>query len=300
MTDARRTGAPASDAVPGTESASITGPGTGAAHGEGSGAGPQGEAGAGAQGGGGAGGKRPRARRRRTPWRAAFFVLAGFAIIAAVAWALLGNRLFIVRSVTVSGTHLVTQGQVIAAADVPLGTPLLRVDAGAVARRVEAIRQVASATVTEDWPDHVVIAVTERVPSLAVRMTGGGYDLLDRTGTIVRFASKRPAGLPLLATTLTGGALRGDPGVAAAAEVLAELDTTLARSVAEVSVAQVLTGNGNSVVTAQQVTLSLRDGKTVVWGDPSNAAQKNRELTILLPDSVRYVDVSAPGTVVTK
>jgi len=259
---------------------------------------PQGEAEAGPQAG--AGGTRPRARRRRTPWRAAFFVLAAFGIIAAVAWALLGNRLFIVRSVTVTGTHLVTQGQVIAAADVPLGTPLLRVDAVAVASRVEAIRQVASATVTEDWPDHVVIAVTERVPSLAVRMTGGGYDLLDHTGTIVRFASKRPAGLPLLATTLTGSALRGDPGVAAAAEVLAELDTTLARSVAEVSVAQVLTGDGNSVVTAQRVTLSLRDGKTVVWGDPSNAAQKNRELTILLRDSVRFVDVSAPGTVVTK
>lgn len=275
QTGARQTGAPAAGAV-----------------GEGSGAGPQ--------GGGGAGGKRPSARRRRTPWRAAFFVLAGFGIIAAVAWALLGNRLFIVRSVTVTGTHLVTQGQVMAAADVPLGTPLLRIDSGAVARRVEAIRQVASATVTEDWPDHLVIAVTERVPSLAVRMTGGGYDLLDRTGTIVRFSGNRPAGLPLLATTLTGGALRGDRSVAAAAKVLSELDTALARSVRGVSVAQVLTGDGNSVVTAQQVSLSLRDGKTVVWGDPGNAAQKNRELTILLRDSVRYVDVSAPGTVVTK
>jgi cell division protein FtsQ len=291
MTDAPQAGAPASGAVTGTEYAGSAGSGADAARGEGSGAGPR---------DGGAGGPRPRARRRRTPWRAAFFALAGFGIIAAVAWALLGNRFFIVRSVTVTGTHLVTPGQVLAAADVPLGTPLLRIDAGAAVRRVEAIRQVASATVTEDWPDHVVIAVTERVPSLAVRMTGGGYDLLDRTGTIVRFASKRPAGLPLLATALTGSALRGDPGVAATAEVIAELDPALARSVAQVSVAQVLTGDGDSVVTAQQVTLSLRDGKTVVWGDPSNAARKNRELTILLRASSRYVDLSAPGTVVTK
>jgi cell division protein FtsQ len=282
MTDPQQPGAPVADAVTGTEYAGTPGSGTDAAR------------------GGGTCGTRPRARRRRTPWRAAFFVLAGFAIIAAVAWALLGNRVFIVRSVTVTGTHLVTQEQVIAAAEVPLGTPLLRVDAGAVARRVEAIRQVASATVTEDWPDHIAIAVAERVPSLAVRMTGGGYDLLDHTGTIVRFAGERPAGLPLLATTLTGSALRGDPSLAAAAEVLGELDPALARSVAQVSVAQVLTGDGDSVVTAQQVRLSLRDGKTVVWGDPSNAAQKNRELTILLRDSVRYVDVSAPGTVVTK
>ena len=45
----------------------------------------------------------------------------------------------VVRSVTVTGTHLLAPAQVIAAADVPLGTPLLRVDAGAVTRRVEAI-----------------------------------------------------------------------------------------------------------------------------------------------------------------
>jgi len=50
----------------------------------------------------------------------------------------------------------------------------------------------------------------------------------------------------------------------------------------------------------QQVTLSLRDGKTVQWGRVGNAAQKNRELSILLPGQVRDVDVSAPGTVVTK
>lgn len=285
MTDAQPPAASASDATTGTAPADVPGSGV---------------PGSGVPGSGVAGGRRPRARRRRTPWRAAFFVLAGFAIIAAVGWALLGNRVFIVRSVTVTGTHLVTQAEVIAAADVPLGTPLVRVDSGAVTRRVEAIRQVASATVTEGWPDHVAIAITERVPSVAVRMTGGGYDLLDHSGIIVRWSSERPAGLPLFATTLTGSALSGDPGVAAAAEVLAELDPALARSVAEVGAAQVLTGDGNSVVTAEQVTLSLRDGKTVVWGDPRNAATKNRELTILLRDSVRYVDVSAPGTVVTK
>jgi cell division protein FtsQ len=283
MTDAQPADAAASGATTGTASAGID---------------PRGGPGEGTSGGGG--GARPRARRRRTPWRAAFFVLAGFAIIAAVAWALLGDRLLVVRSVTVTGTQLVAPAQVIAAADVPLGTPLIRVDAGAVAQRVEAIPQVASATVTKDWPDHVAIVVTERVPSLAVRMAGGGYDLLDRTGTIVRRAKTRPAGLPELATTLAGGALRGDPAVAAAADALAELDPALARSVAKVSVASVLSGDGDSVVTAQQVTLSLRDGKTVVWGDSSDVARKNRELTILLRGSVRYVDVSAPGTVVTK
>jgi cell division protein FtsQ len=242
---------------------------------------------------------RPRPRRRRSPWRTAFFGLAGAGIVAAVAWALLGGRLFVVRSISVSGTRLVTQAQVVAAADVPLGTPLLDVNAGAVTRRVEAIRQVASATVAKDWPDHLAITVTERVPAVAVRMSGGGYDLVDGTGVIVRWTRAKPGGLPVFQTSLTGTALRGDPGVAAVAAVLRELEHSLATQVVKASAAPALTGDGGSVVQAQRVTLVLRDGTTVLWGGPDDAAQKNRELQIVLKNRVREVDVSAPGTVVT-
>jgi cell division protein FtsQ len=241
-------------------------------------------------------GRRPAGggRRRRTRWRAAFFALAGLAVVAGVGWALLGDRLLVVRSVTVTGTRLLTPGQVISAADVPLGTPLLSVDAGAVTRRVEAAHPVvASVSVTEDWPDHLVIAVTERVPAVAVRMASGGYDLVDPSGVIVRYAQARPAGLPLLVTSLSGTALRGNPQVSAAAGVLAELQPALARQVAQVSAAAVPAG-------PEQVTLHLLDGKTVLWGSADNAAQKNRLLSVLLPGPVRYVDVSAPDAVVTR
>ena len=237
--------------------------------------------------------------RRRPPWRAAFFALAGVAIIAGVAWALLGDRVFVVRSITVTGTRLVSPAQVIASADIPLGTPLMRVNPGAVTRRVEAIRQVASATVSEDWPDHVTIAVTERVPVLAVRMAGGGYDLVDPSGVIVRLAKTRPRGFPVFVTPLTGAALRGDPGVAAAAAVLTELTPALARSVTTVSVALVPDGAGPASA-AESVTLSVDGGRTVVWGNPGNGAAKDREIEILLRGTVNYLDVSAPGTVVAR
>jgi cell division protein FtsQ len=235
--------------------------------------------------------------RRRPPWRAAFFALAGVAIIGGVAWALLGDRVFVVRSITVTGTRLVSPAQVIASADIPLGTPLMRVNPGAVTRRVEAIRQVESATVSEDWPDHVTIAVTERVPVLAVRMAGGGYDLVDPSGVIVRLAKTRPGGFPVFVTSLPGSALRGDPGVAAAAAVLTELTPALARTVATVSVAPVPNGAGP---TAESVTLSVDGGRTVVWGSPGNGAAKDREIEILLRGTVNYLDVSAPGTVVAR
>ena len=240
-----------------------------------------------------AAGTRTGRRRPRTRWRAAFFALAGVAIVGGACWALLGNRVFVVRSVTVTGTHLLAPAQVITAADVSLGTPLLSVDTGAVTRRVEAIGDVASATVTEDWPDHLAITVTERVPAMAVRMADGGYDLVDPTGVVVRYAKAKPAALPVLVTSLPGSALRGNAAVTAAADVLAELQPWLARQVAEVTVASVPAG-------PPQVTLSLRDGKTVQWGSAGNAAQKNRELSVLLPGQARDVDVSAPGTAVTR
>lgn len=255
---------------------------------------PAAEPGGRVPGGAVSGGTVPGGRRRpRSRWRAAFFVLAGLAIVIGAGWALLGNRVLVVRSVTVTGTRLLSPGQVIVAADVPLGTPLLRVDAGAVTRRVDAIPQVASVTVTKDWPDRLVIAVTERVPVMAVRMAGGGYDLVDQTGVIVRVAKVQPAALPLLQTSLPGTALRGSAEVVAAAGVLAELSPSLAGQVTAVQATPLAQG-------AEQVTLDLRDGKTVLWGSPGDAAQKNREVAILLPGGAHQIDVSVPGTAVTR
>jgi cell division protein FtsQ len=233
--------------------------------------------------------------RDRLPWRAAFFVLAAVGVIAGVAWALLGSRLLVVRSVTVTGTRMVPSAEVVAAAGVPLGTPLIRVNTGQVARRVEGIRQVASATVTKDWPDGLTITVRERTPVVAVRITHGGYDLVDPSGVIVRWAAAKPAAMPLYLTTAPGGALHGNPGLTTAAAVLGELPSWLRPLVVSVETAGSAGGNGSS-----QVTLNLRDGKTVLWGGTDRAAEKGRELAILIRGPARYYDVSAPGTVVTR
>jgi cell division protein FtsQ len=236
------------------------------------------------------------APRTRTRWRAAFFALAGLGLIAGVAWALFGSRLLVVRSVAVTGTDRIPAAQVLAVADVQPGTPLIRVDTAQIARRVEAIRQVASATVARDWPDHLVITVRERVPVVAVRMAGGGYDLVDPAGVIVRWSRARPAGLPLYLTSLPGRALRGDSGLATTAAVLAELPSWLSRQVATVSAAAADGSPGSP----DQVTLQLSGNKTVRWGGPDRAIQKGKELAIVMREAASYFDVSAPGTVVTK
>ncbi len=98
----------------------------------------------------------------------------------------------------------------------------------------------------------------------------------------------------MLVTSLPGSALRGNPEVTAAAGVLAELQPWLARQVAQV---QRRRGDGRARAGDAQPA-GRQDGP--VGRAPDNAAQKNRELSILLPGQVRDVDVSAPGTVVTK
>jgi cell division protein FtsQ len=238
--------------------------------------------------------------RVRSPWRTAFFGLAGLSVIAVIAWVVLGSPLLVVRQVTVHGTSLVPASEVLAAAGVPVGTSLVSVNTGQVAQRVETIRQVASATVAKDWPDTLAITVTERVPAMAVRMAAGGFDLVDPTGVIVRWSAARPAGLPLYLTSVPGTALRGDARLATAAAVIAELPPWLSRQLAQLSAAGPPAPADPAAGGPDQVTLYLRDHKTIVWGGTDRAADKSRELAILLRGGASYLDVSAPGTVVTR
>jgi cell division protein FtsQ len=221
-------------------------------------------------------------------WRAIFFALAMTGILAGVAWALLGSKLLVVRSVVVTGTHMVPAAEVIAAAAVQPGTPLIRVNTGQVAARVEGITQVRAAVVTKSWPDRLVIAVRERTPALAVRVPGG-FDLVDPAGVVVRSSAARPAALPLYLTAKAPGELRGDPGLTAAAAVLGELPASLRGSVSSVT-----------APAPDQVTLRLTGRVTVLWGGTDRAAVKARELGILMKTRAHYYDVSAQGIVVTR
>jgi cell division protein FtsQ len=225
-------------------------------------------------------------RRRAVPVRAAFFTVLILAILAGAAWALLGSSLLVVRHVVVTGNRLVTAAQVRAAARIPAGQPLARVDTGAAAHRVQRIAAVLSVSVSRSWPDTVVITVRERTPVLAVR-AAGGYDLVDEHGVIVRWAARRPAGLAVLSAPLAG--LRGSGGVRAAALVLRQLPAQLRAQIVAVS-----------APSATDVTLHLNGGVTVLWGGIGHAAQKWAELELLFKTHARSYDVSDPSTAVTR
>ena len=222
-----------------------------------------------------------------------FFALVAVAIVATLGWALLGSKLLIVRSVQVTGTGpLVSRAEVLRAARIQPGLPLIRVNAAAVAARVERIQQVQSATVSRSWPSTVTIVVLPRTPVFAVA-SAGGYALVDAFGVTVRQSVTRPPALPLLTVGAPGappaGSLRGSQAVRAAARVLAELPPPVAHQVRLVLAAS-----------ASAVSVRLTDGIVVVWSSPRRGAQKARELLLLMPTHARYYDVSAPGTAVTR
>lgn len=226
-------------------------------------------------------------RRHADPWRTAFFGILVLAVLAGAAWALLGSSLLVVRHVEVVGDRLVTAAQVRQAAKIKPGTPLATVNTAAVASRVEQLAPVLSAAVSRSWPDTIVITVRERTPVLAVAEAGGGYQLIDPYGVVVRSAAHRPAGMPLLSPA--PAVLPGSPAIRAAAIVLRQLPPEVRARLRWVSAAS-----------ASAVTLHLAGRVTVLWGGAGRAAQKSAELTLLLRTHARYYDISDPDTAVTR
>ena len=230
-----------------------------------------------------------RARAERRAHRASLlkrggWVLAGVAPFVLAAWVLLGSSWLVVDKVEVLGEHRLSAAQVLAAADVRLGTPLARVDTGAVAARIRALGPVASVSVSRGWPGTLRVEVVEREPVAAVGR-GKTWALFDATGARLGAASAVPAGLARLEVAHPGPS---DPSTRAALQVLQGLPKPLRTLVVVVRAPSV-----------EQVGFVLRDGRLVIWGSTSDAAAKASALTALLRMKGHVYDVSSP-TVVTR
>ncbi|WP_048631729.1 cell division protein FtsQ/DivIB [Mycolicibacterium aurum] len=182
------------------------------------------------------------------------------------------------RSVVVTGVGAVTQEEVVGAAGVAPGTPLLQVNTDAVAERVAGIRRIASVRVQRQYPSTLRITVIERVP-VVVRDYPDGVHLFDRDG--VDFATgPPPPGIPYLDTENPGP---DDPATKAALQVMTSLRPEVASQVGRVSAPSVAA-----------ITLTLVDGRTVVWGTTDRTEEKALKLAALLTQPGQIYDVSSP------
>ena len=183
-----------------------------------------------------------------------------------------------VRHTVVTGLGTLTEDQVTAAAAVKPETPLLQVNTDAVAERVATIRRVASARVQREYPSTLRITVLERVPVAAKEYPDGPH-LFDRDG--VDFATEPPPpGLPYLDADNPGPK---DPATLAALEVLLSLRPEVFSQVARVGAPSVA-----------GVTLTLNDGREVIWGTTDRTEEKALKLGALLTQPGHTYDVSSP------
>jgi len=231
---------------------------------------------------------RARGRRRSGPpswWRWAAAGLVVVAVAVAV-WLVLFSSVLAVRTVEVVGDEQVTDEQVLAAADVPNGTPLARLDVAGIEQRVGALDAVAEVDVTRVWPDAVRIEVVERRPFAVIR-TGTGFGVLGSDGVVFRTVRGPQPQLPLLDQQVGDAAT--EPAADAALQVALALSPDLARRVASVAARS-----------PDRVELTLRNGSTVMWGTAEASAHKAQVLLLLLPVRAAHYDVSAPDAPVTR
>ncbi len=182
------------------------------------------------------------------------------------------------RNVVVTGLDAVTRDEVVAAAGVVPGTPLLQVDTAAVAERVAEIRRIASVRVQRQYPSTLRVTAVERIPIL-VRDYPDGVHLFDRDG--VDFATAPPPpGVPYLDTENPGP---NDPATMAALQVMTSLRPDVAALVGRVSAPSVAS-----------ITLTLIDGRVVVWGTTDRTEEKALKLDALLTQPGQTYDVSSP------
>jgi cell division protein FtsQ len=182
------------------------------------------------------------------------------------------------RSIVVTGLSVVTQDEVVNAAAVAPGTPLLQVDTDAVAERIAAIRRVASARVQREYPSTLRVTVVERVP-VVVKDFPDGTHLFDRDG--VDFAvAPPPPGIPYLDVENPGP---NDPSTRAALQVMTSLRPEVATQVGRISAPSVAA-----------ITLTLVDGREVVWGTTDRTEEKALKLGALLTQPGKVYDVSSP------
>lgn len=222
-----------------------------------------------------------RSRRRRIVWLSAVgavLLLVGGSVAAAY------SPLFAVQKITVVGASTLDPAAVETALDAQLGTPLALIDTSKVKAALLAFPLIETYALEAKPPHDLTVRIVERTPVGVIR-SDAGYTLVDAAGVVLSTTTDQPAGQPLL--EITGGT--GSRAFESAGLVVRSLPP---------EVRAALTGVRAS--TADDVTLMLNTGLTVVWGSADKSALKGVVLAdaIAVHPDAATIDVSSPDVAV--
>lgn len=182
-----------------------------------------------------------------------------------------------VRSVRVEGNRALGEQEVLAAAEVPLGESMLRVDTDAIRSRLRENPKVASVQADRSWPSTVRLEIEERTPAAFVR-DGGAVRLVDAGGVPFNTVPQPPAGLPELQAPSPD-----DPLVRDEMSVLASLPPELRGQVLAVTAGK-----------PSDLRLRLTGDREVKWGSLRESQRKASVLPLLLTQPGRVYNVTSP------
>ncbi|MGP3921653.1 cell division protein FtsQ/DivIB [Streptomyces sp. 8N616] len=234
-----------------------------------------------------------RKRRLRLSVAGRRALLAALAVVSLLTaggvWVIYGSQWLRVEKVSAKGTRVLTHRQVVAAADVPLNTPLMSVDTAAIAARLRAeLPRIDSVDVVRVWPNEIGLKVTERKPEALIEK-GGKFIEVDAKS--VRFATvaKAPEGVPLLELDASRSPSLRRFGPARlqreAVRVSAGLPDAIRRDTRVIRVSSY-----------DSITLELTGGRVVAWGSSELGVAKSKALLALMKTArdADHFDVSAP------
>lgn len=226
-------------------------------------------------------------RRRRLAW-----LIGAGSVVVVLAGAILVSvsPLMALRSVQIVGAQRVDAAAVRKALDSQLGTPLPLVNYDTIRKELTKFPLIRSYSTEANPPGTLVVRLIERVP-IALLKVPSGYQLVDQAGVVMQTTAERPGGYPLISIPEDASEESRHREFDATAGVLAALPVGMLGQVGSAS----STG-------AQDVTLVLTSGVTVVWGGPEDAALKSAVLATLLKSApgASVYDVSAPKSPVTR
>ena len=211
-------------------------------------------------------------------------VAAVLLLVLGGAWVVAFSSLLAADDVEVTGTDQLTKTEVEAAADVPLGRPLARIDLDAIEQRVRTLPLVESVEASRSWPGTVRLRVTERTAVAWIEIDGEIRGV-DRFGSDFRRFDAPPPLTEIRVDT-------NDPRDRQQSfEGLGAVVATLAASAPDL-LAAVEYGEAE---TQDSLTFQLADGRSVRWGSAEDSERKIEVATALLASvEASEYDVSAP------
>lgn len=225
---------------------------------------------------------------RRGPLVVAGVVLA-LLLAAGCTWVFYGSSWLRVEKVTATGTEVLTRDQVLAAAAVPVGAPLVSVDTDEIEARLRGrLPRIDSVDVVRAWPHGIGLKVTERKPVLLIKKDTQFVEV-DASGVRFDTVGQAPAGVPLLELSSqqspSGRRFDEERLLREAVQIAGVLPEGIRKETVQVKVRSY-----------DSVVLELTGGRSAVWGSGEQGEAKGRALSALLkasPKADRF-DVSVP------